>query len=359
MVRGERNSTASGSEPLSLPQKFNCQIDSLPLAVLFQRFPAFGAIEFMVASAHHQHTHDHSSDHSHDHSNSQRVLLIVLALNVIYMVAEAVGGWWSNSLALLSDAGHMLADIAAIALSLFAARFAQRPATPSKTYGYYRMEILAALANGVTLIVISLLICYEAWHRLRQAEVVNAKLLIAISLGGLLVNVISAKVLHGANTSDLNMRGAFLHVLGDLFGSLAAVIAGLLILWRGWLWADPVFSVVICVLIVYSSWRLVSEAVNVLLEGTPAHIDAGVVEAAMRTVPGVRDIHDLHIWTITSNRHAVTAHVIIAESETSYRILRELRELLARRFSLTHSTLQIEDPYLSAMVKLEREKKSS
>jgi cobalt-zinc-cadmium efflux system protein len=315
----------------------------------------------MAAHAHqHDHTHDHS--HPHDHAPERRaphrVLLIVLALNVIYMLAEAIGGWWSNSLALLSDAGHMLADIAAIALSLFAARFAERPATPSKTYGYYRMEILAALANGVTLIVISLLICYEAWHRLRQAETIEPKTMIAISLGGLIVNLISAKVLHGAHTHDLNMRGAFLHVLGDLFGSLAAVVAGLLILWRGWLWADPVFSVVICVLIVYSSWRLVTEAVNVLLEGTPAHIDAAAVDAAMRTVNGVRDIHDLHIWTITSNRYAVTAHVVIAESETSYRILRELRELLARRFNLTHSTLQIEDPYLSAMVRLEKNQRS-
>jgi cobalt-zinc-cadmium efflux system protein len=316
----------------------------------------------MVAPAHHHHEHTHEPhehEHAHPHSTSQRVLMIVLALNVVYMLAEAMGGWWSNSLALLSDAGHMLADIAAIALSLFAARFAERPVTPSKTYGYYRMEILAALANGVTLIVISLLICYEAWHRLRQAEVVEPKMLIAISFGGLIVNLISAKVLHGAHAHDLNLRGAFLHVLGDLFGSLGAVIAGLLILWRGWLWADPVFSVVICVLIVYSSWRLVTEAVNVLLEGTPAHIDVAAVEAAMRTVNGVRDIHDLHIWTITSNRYAVTAHVIIAESENSYHILRELRELLASRFSLTHSTLQIEDPYLSAMVKLEREKKSS
>jgi cobalt-zinc-cadmium efflux system protein len=314
----------------------------------------------MVAPAHHHHEHTHEHhEHAHPHSTSQRVLMIVLALNVVYMLAEAMGGWWSNSLALLSDAGHMLADIAAIALSLFAARFAERPVTPSKTYGYYRMEILAALANGVTLIVISLLICYEAWHRLRQAEVVEPKMLIAISLGGLIVNLISAKVLHGAHTHDLNLRGAFLHVLGDLFGSLGAVLAGLLIWWCGWLWADPVFSVVICVLIVYSSWRLVTEAVNVLLEGAPSHIDAAAVEAAMRTVNGVRDIHDLHIWTITSNRYAVTAHVIIAESENSYRILRELRELLASRFSLTHSTLQIEDPYLSAMVKLEREKKSS
>ncbi len=315
----------------------------------------------MAAHAHHHdHPQDHAPEHSHAHEprKSQRILLIVLALNIVYMLAEAIGGYLANSLALLSDAGHMLTDVAALALSLFAARFALRPATPSKTYGYYRMEILAALANGVTLILISFLIAYEAWHRLRQAEVVDAQTMIVISLGGLLVNVISAKVLHGAHTHDLNLHGAFLHVLGDLFGSLAAVIAGGLILWRNWLWADPIFSVVICLLIVYSSWRLVSEAVNVLLEGTPSHINVAAVEIAMRAVPGVRDIHDLHIWTITSNRYAVTAHVIIDEASNSYQILRELRELLSSQFNLTHSTLQIEDPYLSAMVKLGKNRKA-
>jgi cobalt-zinc-cadmium efflux system protein len=309
--------------------------------------------------ASHAHQHDHKHDHKHDHSHapgkSQRILLLVLGLNAVYMLAEAIGGYLANSLALLSDAGHMLTDVAALALSLFAARFAMRPATPRKTY---RMEILAALANGVTLIVISLLISYEAWHRLRQAEIVNSRIMIVISMGGLLVNLISAKVLHGAHQHDLNLRGAFLHVMGDLFGSLAAIVAGLLILWRGWLWTDPVFSVVICLLIVYSSWRLVSDAVNILLEGTPSHINIAAVEAAMRTVTGVRDVHDLHIWTITSNRYAVTAHVIIDEASSSYQILRELRELLARQFSLTHSTLQIEDPYLSALVRLKKSQKA-
>ena len=302
----------------------------------------------MTAQPHH---HDH--DHSHSH-NPQRILLIVLALNVVYMFAEAIGGWWANSLALLSDAGHMFADVAALALSLLAARFAVRPATPNKTYGYFRMEILAALANGVTLIGVSLLICYEAYHRLHQSEAIQAKIMIPISIGGLVVNLISAKVLHGAHEHDLNLRGAFLHVIGDLLGSLAAIVAGLLVLWQGWLWADPVFSVLICVLIVFSSWRLVSEAVNVLLEGTPSHINTAAVEAAMRTVEGVRDIHDLHIWTITSNRHSITAHVIINEGSNSYQILRELRELLSEKFKLSHSTLQMEDPYLSAMVKLEK-----
>ena len=302
----------------------------------------------MTAQPHH---HEHAHGHSH---NPQRILLIVLALNFVYMFAEAIGGWWANSLALLSDAGHMLADVAALALSLLAARFAARPATPNKTYGYYRMEILAALANGVTLIGVSLLICYEAYHRLQQAESINAKIMIPISVGGLIVNLISAKVLHGAHEHDLNLRGAFLHVIGDLLGSLAAIVAGLLVLWQGWLWADPVFSVLICILIVFSSWRLVSEAVNVLLEGTPSHINTAAVEAAMRTVEGVHDIHDLHIWTITSNRHSITAHVIINEGSNSYQILRELRELLSEKFKLTHSTLQMEDPYLSAMVKLKK-----
>ena len=301
----------------------------------------------------HTHHHDHARDHSHSH-NPQRLLFIVLALNVIYMLAEAIGGWWANSLALLSDAGHMFADVAALSLSLLAARFASRPATPNKTYGFYRMEILAALANGVTLIGVSLLICYEAYHRLQQAEPIQAKIMIPISVGGLIVNLISAKVLHGAHEHDLNLRGAFLHVMGDLLGSIAAIVAGLLILWQGWLWADPVFSVLICILIVFSSWKLVTEAVNVLLEGTPSHINTAAVEAAMRTVEGVRDIHDLHIWTITSNRHSITAHVIIAEGSNSYQILRELRELLSEKFKLTHSTLQMEDPYLSAMVKLEK-----
>ena len=164
----------------------------------------------MTAQPHH---HDHAHDHSPSH-NPQRLLFIVLTLNVAYMFAEALGGWWANSLALLSDAGHMFADVAALSLSLLAARFAARPATPNKTYGYYRMEILAALANGVTLIGVSLLICYEAYHRLQQAEPIQAKIMIPISIGGLIVNLISAKVLHGAHEHDLNLRGAFLHVHG-------------------------------------------------------------------------------------------------------------------------------------------------
>ncbi|HKQ73992.1 MAG TPA: cation diffusion facilitator family transporter [Blastocatellia bacterium] len=305
---------------------------------------------------HHARPHTHGSAHHHDHARgaSQRTLLIVLALTFTYMLAEAIGGYLANSLALLSDAGHMLTDVAALMLSLFAVRFASRPATPSKTYGFYRLEILAALANGVTLIVLSLLILVEAYDRLRHPEAVAGWTLIWISTGGLAVNLISAWLLSRFHDENLNIRGALLHVLGDLFGSVAAIAAGVMIIWRGWAWADPLFSVAISVLIIYSSWRLVADAVNVLLEGTPSHINAASVEEAVRTVTGVRAVHDLHIWTITSGRHAVTAHVVINDASESYRILREVREMLAERFALTHSTIQVEDPTFDTVVNFKK-----
>lgn len=291
--------------------------------------------------------HDHRE---HSRTAPHRTLLTVLLLTFAYMLAEVVGGYYTNSLALLSDAGHMLTDVAAIALSLLALRFASRPATPRKTYGFYRLEILAALANGVILLGLSALICSEAWERFQRPEQVDAWPLVFVSSGGLVVNLFSAWLLSRPQKENLNLRGAFLHVIGDLFGSVAAILAGVAIILRGWMWADPLFSVVISVLIIYSAWRLVSDAVNVLLEGTPSHINPAGVEEAIRTVAGVRDVHDLHIWTITSDRHALTAHVVIDDLGESYRILRELRLLLSDRFLLTHSTIQLEDPFLSAMV---------
>jgi cobalt-zinc-cadmium efflux system protein len=320
----------------------------------------------MVSHAHNHplpgQTHDHAHDqayhanHRHDHARgaSQRTLLIVLVLTFGYMIAEAVGGYFANSLALLSDAGHMFTDVAALALALFAVRFASRPATPRKTYGFYRLEILAALANGVTLIALSLLICVEAYGRLRSPEEVQGWTLIGISLGGLIVNLISAWLLSRAHKESLNIRGAFLHVLGDLLGSVAAIAAGVFIIWRGWRWADPVFSVFISLLIIYNAWRLVAGAVNILLEGAPSHINAAAVEQAIGAIAGVRAVHDLHIWTITSDRHAVTAHVVVNDAGESYRILREVREMLAERFALAHSTIQIEDPTFSTVVNFKK-----
>ncbi len=295
----------------------------------------------------HEHTHDHAPhapSHAHGHGAPQRTLLLVLLLTFAYMLAEVIGGYWANSLALLSDAGHMFTDVAALALSFLAVRFAARPATPNKTYGFYRLEILAALVNGVALIVLSLLICLEAYARMQKPEAVNAWVLIGVSLGGLLVNLISAKLLSHKQHDNLNVRGAFLHVLGDLLGSVAAVLAGVMIVWRGWYWADPVFSVVISLLIIYSATRLVRESVNVLLEGTPSHLNPKTIEQALLTVAGVQAVHDLHIWTLTSSRHLITAHVVVGDCRESPRILGELRKLLATEFALDHATLQLEEP---------------
>lgn len=281
--------------------------------------------------------------------------MIVLVLTFGYMVAEAIGGYLANSLALLSDAGHMFTDVAALALSLLAVRFASRPATSRKTYGFYRLEILAALANGVTLIVLSVLICIEAYGRFRQPEEVQGWTLVWISLGGLLVNVISAWMLSRSHQHDnLNMRGAYLHVMGDLLGSVAAIAAGVLIVWKGWRWADPLFSVIISLLIVYNSWRIVADAVNVLLEGAPSHINPSAVEQAIREVAGVRDIHDLHIWTITSDRHVLTTHIVVSSADESCRVLREVRSMLTERFELAHSTIQIEDPTFATVVNFKK-----
>jgi cobalt-zinc-cadmium efflux system protein len=178
--------------------------------------------------------------------------------------------------------------------------------------------------------------------------------LIAISVGGLVVNLVSAWLLSRSAKENLNIRGALLHIFGDVLGSAAAIISGIAILWRGWYWADPLISVLISILIVYSAWRLVSDAVNVLLEGTPSHINPAGVETSMKTVAGVRAVHDLHIWTITSDRYALTAHVVIDDLGEGYRILRELRAMLSEKFGLTHSTIQLEDPFLSAMVEISK-----
>jgi cobalt-zinc-cadmium efflux system protein len=260
------------------------------------------------------------------------------------MLAEAIGGFLTNSLALLSDAGHMLADVASLLLALLALWFAARPVTAKKTYGYYRMEILAALVNGAALVVISLLISYEAFHRIKSPEAVKGFEVTLIAIGGLVVNGISAVVLHSASEDNLNMRGAFLHVMGDALGSVGAIVAGVLI-WRwGWVLADPLISIGMCLLIIYSSWQLIRESVNILLEGTPSHINIRAVVEAMHAVPGVTNVHDLHVWTISSGMEALSAHVTI-ESGVSHRVaLEALQENLRAGFNIGHLTIQIELP---------------
>lgn len=287
---------------------------------------------------------DHKHDHSHSHQSNRRRLIAVLALTFTYMLAEAIGGFVTNSLALLSDAGHMLADVASLGLALLALWFAARPATAKKTYGYYRMEILAALANGAALVVISLLISYEAFQRIKHPQDVQGLEVMLIAIGGLAINAVSAIVLHGASEHNLNMRGAFLHVIGDALGSVGAVIAGVVI-WRwGWVIADPLISVAMCLLIIYSSWQLIRESVNILLEGTPSHINIRAVAESMQQVPGVKDVHDLHVWTISSGLEALSAHVTIEPGISHRTALESLQERCRSDFNIGHLTIQIVSP---------------
>lgn len=284
-------------------------------------------------------THKH---HALKHAGGRGRLRIVLLLTAIYMVAEAAGGWWTGSLTLLADAGHMLTDVAALALALVAIWFGGRPATPSKTFGYHRLEILAALINGVALVLISLLIFYEAYERWASPPAINGRVMMVVAAGGLLVNLFSAWLLHGEHEHDLNLRGAWLHIIGDALGSVGAIIAGVLVLAFGWYVADPLFSVVISVLIIWSAWHLIRESTNVLLEGTPAHINLTAVESAILETDGVNDVHDLHVWTITSGREALSAHVIYHETISATELLRQLRVKLHDRFGMDHLTIQME-----------------
>jgi len=258
------------------------------------------------------------------------------------MFAEVFGGWWTGSLALLADAGHMLADVAALALALMAVWFSARPATPGKTFGYYRLEILAALINGVGLVLIALFIFYEAYQRWFTAPKVRSIPMMFVATGGLLVNLICARLLHRDRKEDLNVRGAWLHIMGDALGSGAAIVAGAVITVSGWNAADALFSGLIGLLIVWSSWHLIREATNVLLEGTPAHINLAAVEDAILATEGVTNVHDLHIWTITSGHEALSAHVIHAYSISQPNLLKDLRTKLHDRFGVDHLTIQME-----------------
>jgi cobalt-zinc-cadmium efflux system protein len=297
---------------------------------------ASNAVHYTTAH-HHVHTHRRSAD-------NWRRLSLVLSLTAIYMIAEAVGGWWTGSLALLADAGHMFTDVAALALALTAVWFSARPATSKKTFGYYRLEIIAALVNGVALVVISLFIFYGAYERWLAPPVIRTGPMIIVATGGLVINLICAWILHAPNEVDLNIRGAWMHVVGDALGSVAAILAGVLMSLFGWYSADAFFSVFISVLIIWGSVRLIRESTNVLLEGTPAHINLAAVENEILATAGVSDVHDLHIWTITSGREALSAHVIHSGSISQPDLLRELRTKLHDRFGVDHLTIQMETP---------------
>ncbi len=284
----------------------------------------------------------HHHNHSPRSSGSKQRLAWALALAASYMLAELIGGWIANSLALLADAGHMFLDVAALALSFFAMWMADRPAPARQTFGYYRAEILAALVNGATLIAISIYILIEAVGRLREPPEVQGALMTGVALGGLLVNLAGLWLLHGGRDESLNVRGAWLHVLTDALGSVGAIAAGVLVWAFGWYWSDAVASALIGLLIVYSSWRLLAESVAVLMESAPRGIDVDEVAGALREVPGVAGLHDLHVWTITSGLDALSAHVTVEDGEPHPTILKRLQRMLHDRFGIDHITIQLE-----------------
>jgi cobalt-zinc-cadmium efflux system protein len=257
------------------------------------------------------------------------------------MVVEVVGGVLSNSLALLADSGHMLADVGALALSLVAMRLAQRPPSPERTFGYVRMEILAALVNGATLLGISVWIVWEAWGRLSAPREVDGPLMMIVAGLGLIVNLVGAGMLHTHAGDNLNVRGAYLHVLGDLLGSIGAMAAGALILLTGWAPIDAIVSVVIAGLILLGAWRLVREATGVLLEMVPRHVDMGDVLADLQSIPGLHDVHDLHVWTLTSGFVALSGHAVLHEPTHHQKVLDEIRDRMGKH-GIGHVTFQLE-----------------
>jgi cobalt-zinc-cadmium efflux system protein len=297
----------------------------------------------------HSHTHDHVHDgshaHLHDrahaHATSTRALAWALGLTFLILLVEAIGGLVSNSLALLADAGHVLTDAGALGLSLFVAWLSRQPSAAEKTYGYLRWEILAALINGATLLGISAWIVIEAVQRFRHPEHVAGGVMLAAAALGLIVNGVAARLLHGAHDNSLNVRGAYLHVLGDMLASFGTVVAAVVIRYTGWLAADPIASLLTTLLIVTGAWTLVRESVDVLLEASPPHIELDTVRTRLESIPNVESVHDLHVWTVTSGMVAMSAHAIVRDSRCHQDVLERAHDLLLD-MGIQHVTIQLE-----------------
>lgn len=293
----------------------------------------------------HGHSHGHAHGHAHGHGdgNETRIALAGLVTG-LFLIVEVVGGLMSGSLALLADAGHMVSDFAALGLAWFGFRIARRPADARRTFGFRRFSVLAAFVNGVALIVVSLWIVVEAVRRLMDPAPVDAVPMLWVAAGGLLANVVSFLILHGADRDNLNMRGAFLHVVGDLLGSVAAIAAGVVILMTGWTAADPILSAVVAAIILNTAQRLVRESGHILLEGAPDHIDVDAVsEDIAANIDGVLDVHHAHAWSIDEARPMMTLHARVADSASGPSVASRIRERLVQRHGVGHATIEIED----------------
>jgi cobalt-zinc-cadmium efflux system protein len=291
----------------------------------------------------HGHGHSHGLGHSHHHGDgSSQAIVKAMLVTIVFMVVELVGGYLANSLALISDAAHMLTDVGAMLFSLIALWIARRPATRTMSFGYHRAEILGALASGLAIWMIAGVLVYEAVIRIMSPPEVNGPIVFVVASIGLAANLVSMKMLHGAKDHSLNVKAAYLHLLSDTLGSVGAIIAGAVIWATGWRPIDPIMTIVFAGLMLVSSWELVKEATNVLMESTPSGIDPERIHDDLSAIPGVIEVHDLHVWAVTSGRLAMSAHVIAAVDPE--RILGDAHRLLRERHGVKHSTIQVEHP---------------
>lgn len=275
-------------------------------------------------------------------SEGKTRLIAVLAITSIYLIIELAAGFYTGSLALLADAGHMLTDIASLLFAIVAFWFSSKPATVEKTYGYYRSEILASLINGIFLVGISGFILFEAFHRLSHPPQVMSVPMLVVGVIGLLVNLISIKLLQSMAEHSLNIKAAYLEVLGDLLATAGVILAGVIMLFTKWYMADPIISAVIGILILPRTWHLLSDCVNILMEGTPGHVDLGSLRRSMLNVAGVLDVHDIHVWTITSGLDAMSSHVTINKDSDTDSVLSEVTHIVQEVFGIHHTTIQLE-----------------
>lgn len=285
----------------------------------------------------HGHTHEISAA-----GKNKKPLAIVFCLTFFYLIVEVIGGFWTGSLALLADAGHMLTDVAGVGLALLAIWFAEKPASPERTYGYYRVEILAALTNAVVLIFISLYILYEAYERFRNPPEVQSAGMLAVATVGLVINIVGVFILRSGSKESLNMKGAYFEVLSDMLTSIGVIIAGVIMLTTGWYYADPLISAGIGLFILPRTWSLLKDAVAVLLEGTPSDVNIASVREKLSKIEGVAEIHDLHVWSLTSGVNALSVHAVLAEGAEHDDVLKRVHDSCTGEFKIAHVTAQTE-----------------
>lgn len=297
-----------------------------------------------MAGSHHHHDHGHGTHHHHHvHAVSENRLGFAALVTGLFMFVEVIGGIVSGSLALLADAGHMLTDFASLTMAWFAFRIARRPADWKRTYGFDRMQVLVALVNGMALLVVAGWIIVEAVLRLREPVAVLGLPMLVIAVAGLFVNLIALFILHGADRDNLNVKGATLHVMGDLLGSVAAIVAAGLIVWFGWILADPILSLLIALILIRSAWFVVRESTHILLESSPHHLDVREIKRDLEeSMPGISDVHHVHVWSLTQDRICVTLHARLVDITGSDGAVQAIKDRLLHRFGVEHATVEIE-----------------